>query len=147
MALIREFEGFRATVYADPVGVPTIGYGHRVQVGETWGTVTEDEALALLARDLAPRIAAVKACVGVPLDDEQKAALYSFVYNVGIRAFKTSALLEKINRGDMVGAAEEFCRWRYAKGVELPGLVRRRARERALFLTHVGKVTGSWTGE
>ena len=40
------------------------------------------------------------------------------------------SLLRKVNSGDCWGAGKEFPRWVYAKGVQLPGLVTRRAYER-----------------
>ncbi|MEG9884509.1 MAG: hypothetical protein V6Z86_07815 [Hyphomicrobiales bacterium] len=38
-------------------------------------------------------------------------------------------------RGDLISAAAEFPKWRFAKGKVLAGLIRRRAAERALFGT------------
>jgi lysozyme len=40
----------------------------------------------------------------------------------------------KINRGDFEGAAQEFMKWTKAGGRELPGLVKRRKDEQALFM-------------
>jgi len=41
----------------------------------------------------------------------------------------------KANRGDWEGAAEAFMVWTKGGGKELPGLVRRRKAEKALFLS------------
>jgi lysozyme len=41
----------------------------------------------------------------------------------------------KYNRGDIEGAADEFLKWNKAGGKILAGLTRRRAAERALFLS------------
>jgi lysozyme len=41
----------------------------------------------------------------------------------------------KANRGDWEGAAEAFMMWTKGGGKVLPGLVRRRVAEKALFLT------------
>jgi lysozyme len=40
----------------------------------------------------------------------------------------------KVNRGDWEGAAEAFMMWTKGGGRELPGLVKRRKAEKALFL-------------
>jgi|ERR1035437_4882628 GH24 family phage-related lysozyme (muramidase) len=61
-------------------------------------------------------------------------AMVDFTFNAGCHAFTTSTLLKKVNRGDIAGAANEFPKWTKAKGRVLPGLVRRRADERRLFL-------------
>ncbi|WP_374333028.1 lysozyme, partial [Aestuariivirga sp.] len=56
LALIRRFEGFRATAYRCPAGVWTIGFGHTSQAGPpavTPGmTIGEDEANRILAADV-----------------------------------------------------------------------------------------------
>lgn len=61
-------------------------------------------------------------------------ALASFVFNVGLGAFEKSKLRRLLKAGDKAGAANEFPRWNKAAGKVLPGLVTRRAAERALFL-------------
>ena len=52
---------------------------------------------------------------------------------MGLQALRNSTLLKKLLKGDVQGAAAEFPRWNKAGGKELPGLVDRRAEERALF--------------
>ena len=65
----------------------------------------------------------------------QISALVSFAFNVGVFAFQKSTMLRKINKGDYAGASEEFARWKFIEGgKESPGLVRRRAAEKELFL-------------
>jgi GH24 family phage-related lysozyme (muramidase) len=54
-------EGFRASVYADAAGHPTVGYGHRLLPDEEYPDgVTRDAALALLEQDAAHAEAAVR---------------------------------------------------------------------------------------
>jgi lysozyme len=79
----------------------------------------------------------VSAAVTVPLNDNEFGALTSFTFNLGIGNLKSSTLLKKLNAGDRAGAADEFGKWVNAGGKPLPGLVKRRAAERALFLTPV----------
>ena len=137
IALIQAHEGLRLTAYRDPVGIWTIGYGSTGGVRRGM-TITRDQAVLRLYHDVDDAEAAINGRVTVPLTQQQFDALASFVFNVGGGAFRKSTLLKKkINAGDYAGAAEEFGRWVKAKGRVLPGLVTRRAAERALFLSEV----------
>lgn len=130
-AFVAQHEGLRLWAYRDPVGVLTACYGHTgpdVQPGQTY---TREQCRAMLERDLA-RHAQALACIHRPLTDGQKAAFVSFAYNVGPQAFCGSTLARKANAGDMAGACAELDKWVYAKGQRLPGLVKRRAAERAM---------------
>lgn len=135
--LVKGFEGFSPKAYLCPAGVPTIGYGHTGNVRPT-DTITQPEAEALLKKDLEKFEAGVKKAVKVPLNENQLAALVSFAYNVGLGAFNNSTLLKQLNEGHYDLAADQLLRWTKAAGKELKGLVRRRAAERAVFLTPVG---------
>lgn len=137
--LAASFEGFSATPYRDPVGIWTIGYGStRDMLGHPvtahTPAITRVLAEGLMRRDLTKAATEVEADVRVPLTENERAALESFVYNCGAGAFKASTLLRKLNAGDHEGASLEFLRWNQAGGHVLAGLVRRRAAERALFL-------------
>ena len=88
-----------------------------------------------LRQDVAESERAVNQHVHVPLTQHQFDALVSFVFNLGAGNFRTSTLLKKLNARDYDGAAQEFGRWVQAGGKTLPGLVRRREAESALFLT------------
>ena len=79
-----------------------------------------------------PAIKAVDESVKVKLNDYQKAALYSFTYNAGVGAFKSSTMLKKLNAGNTKGACDELRRWTYAGGKQWKGLVTRREIEREL---------------
>jgi lysozyme len=61
-------------------------------------------------------------------------ALVSFAYNAGLGNLQRSQIRMKANRDDIEGAADAFMQWTKAGGKELPGLVKRRRDERALFL-------------
>ena len=71
------------------------------------------------------------------MNDNQFAALVSFVFNCGIGNFKRSTLLRRVNAGDFAGAAREFPRWNKAGGQVLKGLTLRREAEAALFMRAV----------
>ncbi len=73
----------------------------------------------------------------VALNQNQFDALCSLVFNIGQGNYATSTLRKKLHDGDYAGAAAEFDRWVMGtvdgKKRKLPGLVSRRAAERALF--------------
>lgn len=141
--LIKRHESLVLKAYKDPVGVWTIGYGHTTAAGSPVVTsglqITEKEADSILAQDVRMFETAVKKLVKVPLTQMQFDALVSFSFNLGEGALARSTLLRKLNAGDFTGAADEFPRWVHGQGKVLPGLVTRRAEERALFLQS-GKV-------
>ena len=132
------FEGLRLASYRDAAGYPTIGYGHlltrdRALPLSTWPPITEIEAHGLLMADLARSWASVRRlCPTISLTEGQATALIDFCYNLGSGQLQASTLRAKVNRGDP-SAVDEFARWAYAGGVKLPGLVRRRAVEAAMF--------------
>lgn len=131
--LVKRFEGFRAKPYRCPAGVPTIGYGHTEGVSLADPPISREAAVAMLEKDLAVFAEGVLRQLTRPVSQGQFDALVSFAYNVGLGNLQRSTLLRKLNAGDDAGAGKEFAKWTKAKGVELPGLVRRRAAERALF--------------
>tara|TARA_R100001198_G_scaffold51472_1_gene28829 strand:- start:25 stop:546 length:522 start_codon:yes stop_codon:yes gene_type:complete len=138
LALIKEHEGLRLDAYLCPAKVWTIGYGHTGDV-HPGQRITEAMADLLLQADLKSFERAVSASVKVPLTQGQFDALVSFTFNVGAGAFRLSTLLRVLNEGDYRAAAKQFDRWVHGGGKVLPGLVRRRRDERALFeeATHV----------
>jgi GH24 family phage-related lysozyme (muramidase) len=137
VALVKEFEGFRARPYRDPVGVWTVGYGETRGVSRFTRPVTEPQAAAQLRRRLdRDYFPAVKALpVFRRLNQNQVDALTSFVYNVGPAGVGPDSSVGKALRQDHFKSAAEFLLdWNRAGGHVLAGLSRRRQAERALFL-------------
>lgn len=138
--LIAGAEGVRLVAYQDVAGKWTIGYGHLITPADglfPYGDrreITEAEALELFDADTATARACVDRLVGVPLTENQYAALVSFVFNVGCGAFQGSTLLRVLNDGDYVAAADQLDRWVNAGGVKVAGLVNRRQLEKEVFL-------------
>ena len=142
IALIKRFEGCarrrpdgQFEAYHDPgTGAEpwTIGWG-ATGPGIARGTVwTRQQCDARLEHDLARYAAQVEAVLdGCPTTQNQFDALVSFHYNTG--AIATATLTRKHKAGDYAGAAREFDRWCNAGGRKMPGLVRRRAAESALY--------------
>ncbi len=137
--LIKLYEGYSSSPYLCPAQHWTIGYGaiwgmDDKRVTEDHPDINEDQADYLLRRDVKKSEMAVLRHIRVPLEDGQFNALCSFVFNLGSGALQSSTLRRKINRGDYIGAANEFPRWVYAGGRRLKGLVRRREHERSMFM-------------
>lgn len=134
---IKQQEGFEANVYSDSAGLDTIGYGHKLTPLENYQTISDADATRLLAADVADAENGVNNLVNVPLSQGQFDALVSFVYNVGVGAFKRSTMRKLINAGNYQGAIGQFTLWSKAtvKGqkVTIAGLYSRRQREAQLF--------------
>ena len=130
--LIKRFEGCSLTAYKCPAGRWTIGYGHTNGV-EKGQKITKKQAESFLKEDIELYEDGVNKYVSAPLTQNQFDALVSFTYNVGLGAFKTSTLRQKLNAGDYTGAAKEFPRWNKSSGFVLNGLIARRKAEKELF--------------
>ena len=92
-----------------------------------------------LLRNDTQQVAEFISSIHPELTPNQFDALVSLVFNIGQGNYADSTLRAKLKAGDFSGAAGQFERWAFAtvKGlkVKLPGLVTRRAAERALFET------------
>lgn len=137
LALIRHFEGFRNKAYRDAVGVWTIGYGHTgmaVPPAVSPGmTISDAEGIKILERDVDVFARGVSRSVTAALTDPQFSALVSFAYNVGLGNFEKSSVLKAVNAADFAAVPRRLNLWIKAGGRILPGLVKRRAAEGALF--------------
>lgn len=135
--LIRHFEGCVLQAYKDPVGVPTIGYGHTSMAGppevKLGMKITQEEANEILARDLGKYEAAVTRGLARVPTQNQFDAMVSLCYNVGPGNFAKSSVLRHFNAGQFGSAASSFALWNKADGRVLAGLSRRRAAEASLF--------------
>ena len=133
MALTKGFEGLRLAAYQDVAGVWTVGYGHTGPGIATGMTISEAYAELLLVADLASAVACVNRAVQGKVSQNQFDAMVDFCFNVGRGNFLQSTLLRKVNLEDFAGAVVQFGRWVHAGGEVVPGLVRRRKAEGALF--------------
>jgi lysozyme len=159
--LMHKYEGFRSRPYLCPAHIWTIGYGHvlyqeqirlpvvRVEGKETpmirkemplkpednrvWTKTEIDE---LFRADVASFergvLRLVPGCVGRQGSFD---ALVSISFNFGLGNLQRSTIRMKANRGDWEGAADAFRVWTKGGGKVLPGLVKRREAEIALFLS------------
>ena len=131
--MIKGFEGFREYPYTCPGGALTIGYGTTMKPGQ-YTSITKEQAEALLRKSISGFERSIKKLVKVPLNQNQFDALVSFTYNVGAGALKRSTLLKKLNSRDYQGAADELLKFTKSNGKVLQGLIKRREKERNLFL-------------
>lgn len=126
-------EGLRTAVYLDPVGIPTYCFGE-TQGARLGDSYTPEQCKAKLGARVLEFGAAVDRCVHVPISPSRKAGYTSLAYNVGTDAFCKSSVARKANDGDVQGSCDAIRLYVYAKGIKLPGLVKRREQERALCL-------------
>jgi lysozyme len=135
---VKRFEGLRLESYQDTGGVWTIGWGHTAGVHEGQA-ITEPQAEAFLAADLAASAEFVSEIVTVPLSQSQFDALCDFDFNEGGGRLGTSTLLHELNHGNYAGAAAQFSLWVFGRDktgklIVLEGLKARRLAEHALFM-------------
>jgi lysozyme len=133
--------GLYLKAYQDSGGVWTIGWGstfdfdkkRKVLPGDT---ITQAQAQKWLEMTTSQDANEIKKLVKPYLNKNEINALISFVYNVGINAFRNSTMLKLLNSGaDKKTVANEFDRWVFDDGVKVQGLVNRRIAEKKLFLS------------
>ena len=138
LAKLKQWEGLKTKAYKDSGGVWTIGYGHTATAGEpkprAGMVITAAEAERILLKDLTQYEAAVESLVKVELNDNQFAALVSFVYNIPLASFKKSTLLKKLNAGNYDAVPTELMKWVNVNHKKNQGLVNRRQAEGYLWM-------------
>lgn len=133
MAFIIQWEGISLKAYQDGVRIWTICVGH-TQGAYEGQTATDAECMALYESDVGKALVAVERHAKVSMPDTRRAALASFVFNVGEGSFARSTLLKLLNQGKPTEACHQLRRWVYAGGKKLRGLERRREAETKLCL-------------
>ncbi|MBI6162465.1 lysozyme [Serratia liquefaciens] len=134
---IKGFEALRLVAYPDPGtgGKPwTNGWGHTKGV-KPGDRITEAQAEQFLSDDLAVFELTVNSAIKRTMTQNQFDAMVSLAFNIGGPEFAQSTLVKKFNTGDVLGAADQFPRWKFSGGKVMPGLVKRRAAEREMFLS------------
>lgn len=141
LALIQQFEGFRAKPYLCPAGKLTVGYGHVVLPRDKFSyPLSKEQANNLLVNDVFFAAQYINATTqDHPPNQNQFDALCSLVFNIGIGNYDKSTLLKKLRVGDFKGAEAEFLRWNkinvHGTFEVNQGLHRRRCLEADLFKT------------
>ena len=133
LVAIATYEGYRGDAYKDSVGVPTIGYGETagVKIGDK---TTPERALVQLLASTEKHADAIRQCIKVPLYQHEFDAYVSLSYQIGAGAFWRSTLIKKLNNGDYTGASNQPDKCVYAGGKKLPGIVKRRQKEKEMCL-------------
>ena len=147
--MIKHHEGVRYKPYKCPAKLWTIGVGHvlypeqgKMPVDqrdkfalkiEDFRVFSKDEVDNILAKDLQRFVTGVLRYCPDHLNDNRLGALVSFAFNVGLGTLQRSTLRQKHNRGDFQGVKEEFLKFTKGGGKVLPGLVKRRNDEIALY--------------
>jgi len=134
LEFLKRAEGFRSELYPDADGW-AIGYGCQVSPTAWLGRrLSETDAEALLLARLREFEVAVNESVKVPLKQNQFDALTLLAFNIGANAFRTSTLVDRLNKLEFAAAANEFPRWKYSKKKLSTALLARRQKEREMFL-------------
>ena len=157
---MHRYEGCRNRPYLCPAHIWTIGYGHvlyqqqirlpmvkkegeSVQIRKEFPLAegdnrvwSKEEINQLFATDVATFERGVLRLVPA-VAGKQGAfdAMVSFAFNAGLGNLQRSQIRMRANRGDWQGAAEALMDWTKGGGKVLPGLVKRREAEKALFLS------------
>lgn len=132
LVTVPKHEGTVLKGYLDPIGIPTkcMGDTTGVIVGKVY---TAQECQESLERQLHAHAGPVLACTPhIKGNDRITAASVSLAYNIGTSAYCKSSIAMKFRAGDFKGGCAGFSAWVYAGGKKWPGLVKRRADERAL---------------
>jgi lysozyme len=138
LAAVPKFEGTVLVAAPDPVGVVTAcnGETQNVHLGQRF---TVAECAARLDPRLAEYAEGVDRCTPMAnLTPLQRAAAVDFAYNEGVGAYCGSSIAANFRAGNIAAACRSFNEsasgkpiWVYAGGQSFPGLVKRRAQERA----------------
>ena len=161
---MHKYEGFRSRPYLCPAHIWTIGYGHvlyqeqiRLPVVRPPGKTKAD--IPMIRSEMPLKLEDFRVWTKTEIDELFRAdvgtfergvlrlvpgvvgrqgsfdALVSISFNFGLGNLQRSTIRMRANRGDWEGAAEAFRVWTKGGGKVLPGLVKRREAEIALFLS------------
>lgn len=129
--MIVKWEGWKTIAYRDPVAIPTVCAGVTEGVIPN-RTYTDAECRQKTAEAEVKIGLAIAECLPADLPVETRAAFTSASYNLGPAKFCVSSMARHANAGDLRAACAALSLYTYAGGRQLPGLVARRADERAL---------------
>lgn len=135
-ALIQD-EGWVTATYPDPVlgaRLPTACGGITgARYGITSGRVfSQEQCVAITARAYLEHALDIQRCTPADLPLKMHGAMIRFTVNLGAAKTCKSTMFAKARAGDLRGACAEIPKWKYAGGKVLPGIVKRRVRERAM---------------
>ena len=132
LTFLKREEGLRLAPYLDQVGLPTIGYGHRIPTLKI-PPITEVRAEQMLREDAQhAEDKALELCPGLDAFPRPLAALTDLCFNVGPQSLIGTGTLKAFQRRDWPDAQARYVKWDKAHDpqgrlVTLPVLTRRRA--------------------
>lgn len=135
-AFIAAGEGTRQYAYPDPGtrGKPwTICTGHAGEDVKPGDYKTISECRDLLRKDADLHANRMEACTKVNLPDKRYVAFLDFTYNLGPGHYCRS-IAPLVNAGRTREACDKLLEFNRAAGIVMPGLTKRRERERAYCL-------------
>ena len=124
----------RNTAWGFDFGAIYAADGQRVTMDHP--EITEERADEILRRDVNTSYRAVERLTQPYTEDltrNQKSALVSLVFNIGLGTVRASAVRSNIVRGEIENAGRQIWQWRRAGGRIMRGLVCRRAEETDLY--------------
>ena len=159
-ALMHKYEGYRNKPYLCPAHIWTIGYGHVLYQDQIRLPVVRKDGYQGLIRKEYPLSEGdnrvwtkeeINELFRVDVRNFERGvfrlvpnvfgrqgafdAMVSFAFNAGLGNLQRSQIRMKALRDDWEGAAQAFRQWTRGGGKVLPGLVKRREDEIALFLS------------
>jgi len=144
---LKVAEGFEWKPYKDSAGHLTIGYGHKIKKGETFTTLTEEQAEQLMRQDVAPIVRFLNVHLDTLITQNQFDALVMFIFNIGETRFLSSSVFENLKGRKYDEATVPWSKWinvtaevvcketgeKIKKLIPCDGLINRRKMEIQLF--------------
>lgn len=131
--LIKKTRAFLPTMTKQYNGYYYIGYGRRVGKKLIDIKVSRKESLIILEKDLKRISKNLSNKLSVVLTQNQFDACVSLIYDIGIKAFISSRILENLNSGDYSSIPSLFRKWNRYKKQQVYSLVKARKEELILF--------------
>ena len=132
--IIAKHEKFKSRKYFAPEKKYLIGYGFSCSKYKT-SHMSKETADRILYKKIKQYDRQIDKLIKVELTSNERAALISFAYNVGIGNLQNSTLLRYINKNKKKAASNQFTLWVHCAGKKLNGLEKRRVEEKQLFLS------------
>jgi len=139
--------GYQLKCYLDIGNRATISVGHLVLPPDPWhvgDVISLDQAKAIFINDLKKTESIIDKFVKIPLNENQRGAVASLVFNCGSGPL-AGTVGKLLNSGDYTGASNAFIAWcKYTKNGQLltsVGLLNRRKSEQVFFNTPISNTS------
>lgn len=108
-----------------------IGYSRILSIGKKVdkSKITKKESIELLKKDVISINKRLNKIIKVDITDNQRIALISLVYDIGIRALLADPLLIEVNKGNILQSISMFRRYGYYKKKAIYSLIKARREE------------------